>query len=167
MAKNKVSAVLGLLTGALVWGLIWYPYRVLEEHGLSGIQATLATYAVALLLALVLFRGELGGREHTDNLYGAILSWDGQPAAYQVERIGVLEADLKDIGAEFQKLLDSELPAVNKALEGAGMKAIEPPPAKVAAVTTRRGGGAQAGVEFDADAVGMPAQLPTSRIVLH
>lgn len=111
--------------------------------------------------------GEERLREHTDNLYGAILSWDGQPAAYQVERIGVLEADLKDIGAEFQKLLDSELPAVNKALEGAGMKAIEPPPAKVAAVTTRRGGGAQGGVEFDADAVGMPAQLPTSRIVLH
>ena len=78
MAKNKVSAVLGLLTGALVWGLIWYPYRVLEEHGLSGIQATLATYAVALLLALVLFRGELGGLRRPDLilvLIGLVAGW--------------------------------------------------------------------------------------------
>ena len=111
--------------------------------------------------------GEERLREHTDNLYGAILSWDGQPAAYQVERIGVLEGELKDVAGEFRKLLDSELPAVNKALGGAGLPAIEPPPAKVAAATTRRGGGTQAGVEFDADAVGLPAALPTSRIVLH
>ena len=111
--------------------------------------------------------GEERLREHTDNLYGAILSWDGQPAAYQVERIGVLEGDLADINAEFKKLLDTELPAVNKALEGAGLPAIEAAPAKVAVATTRRGGGAQGGVEFDADAVGMPASLPAARIVLH
>ena len=79
----------------------------------------------------------------------------------------MLEGDLADIAAEFQKLVDSDLPAVNKALEGAGLPAIEAPPAKVAVATTRRGGGAQGGVEFDADAVGMPAALPTSRIVLH
>jgi drug/metabolite transporter (DMT)-like permease len=61
LAKNRISAVAGLLTGALVWGLIWFPYRALEERGLSGLQATGVTYAVALVLALVLFRGRLGG----------------------------------------------------------------------------------------------------------
>ena len=47
-------AVTALLVGALVWGLIWYPYRVLREAGINGIAATTATYAVALLLGLIL-----------------------------------------------------------------------------------------------------------------
>lgn len=60
MTDGKASAVLGLLTGALVWGLIWYPYRLLEEAGMSGSLATLASYAVALIAAVALFRRELG-----------------------------------------------------------------------------------------------------------
>jgi drug/metabolite transporter (DMT)-like permease len=59
VAKGKTGAVLGLLTGALVWGLIWYPYRLLEEAGVSGSLATLASYAVAVIAAVVLFRREL------------------------------------------------------------------------------------------------------------
>jgi drug/metabolite transporter (DMT)-like permease len=59
LAKNKLSAVLGLLTGALVWGLIWYPYRVLDASGASGLHATLITYALALGLSLLLFRRQL------------------------------------------------------------------------------------------------------------
>lgn len=59
MAKNKLSAVLGLLTGALVWGLIWYPYRALDASGASGLHATLITYALALGLSLLLFRRQL------------------------------------------------------------------------------------------------------------
>lgn len=60
MTEGKAGAVLGLLTGALVWGLIWYPYRLLEEAGMSGSLATLASYAVALIAAVALFRRELG-----------------------------------------------------------------------------------------------------------
>jgi len=37
------------MTGALVWGLIWYPFRVLQDAGVSGLPATLATYFLALL----------------------------------------------------------------------------------------------------------------------
>jgi drug/metabolite transporter (DMT)-like permease len=59
LAKNKLSAVLGLLTGALVWGLIWDPYRTLDEQGVTGIVGTLTTYAVALLLSVALFRRQL------------------------------------------------------------------------------------------------------------
>ena len=47
--KNKSLPVTSVLTGALVWGLIWYPYRVLQEAGVSGALATLLTYALALL----------------------------------------------------------------------------------------------------------------------
>ncbi|HEY7761286.1 MAG TPA: DMT family transporter [Burkholderiales bacterium] len=60
MTEGKAGAVLGLLTGALVWGLIWYPFRALEEVGVSGSLATLASYSVGLLTALALFRRELG-----------------------------------------------------------------------------------------------------------
>jgi drug/metabolite transporter (DMT)-like permease len=41
--------VLGVLSGALVWGVIWYPYRVLQDSGVSGAVATLLTYALAML----------------------------------------------------------------------------------------------------------------------
>ena len=65
---GKASAVAGLLTGALVWGLIWYPYRVLEEAGVRGTLATLATYAVALVTACIWFRHRLGALRHPDRL---------------------------------------------------------------------------------------------------
>lgn len=41
--------IAGILSGALVWGLIWYPYRVLQEAGVSGPLATLITYLLAML----------------------------------------------------------------------------------------------------------------------
>lgn len=42
------SALAGLLAGAIVWGLIWYPYRVLDAAGVGGVPATTLTYLVAL-----------------------------------------------------------------------------------------------------------------------
>jgi drug/metabolite transporter (DMT)-like permease len=49
-------AVGALLTGALVWGLIWYPYRILRDAGIGGIPATTLTYAVALVIAVLVWR---------------------------------------------------------------------------------------------------------------
>lgn len=50
MSSNQnVLPVAGILSGALVWGLIWYPYRVLQETGVGGPLATLITYTLALL----------------------------------------------------------------------------------------------------------------------
>ncbi len=46
---------MGLLFGAIVWGLIWYPYRHLESAGISGIQSSLITYGVALALGAIIF----------------------------------------------------------------------------------------------------------------
>jgi drug/metabolite transporter (DMT)-like permease len=48
-SKQYVFPVAGILSGALVWGLIWYPYRVLQETGVSGPLATLITYLLAML----------------------------------------------------------------------------------------------------------------------
>ncbi len=58
--RDKGVAVAALLTGALVWGLIWYPYRVLDAAGIDGIVASTLTYGVAFFLGLVFFRRSLG-----------------------------------------------------------------------------------------------------------
>ena len=55
--KTNVVAVSCLLTGALVWGLIWYPYRALQAAGVGGALASFLTYFLALLPGLFLFRG--------------------------------------------------------------------------------------------------------------
>ncbi len=51
--------VAALLTGATVWGLIWYPYRALDAAGVGGALATTLTYAGALVLGFVLLRPKL------------------------------------------------------------------------------------------------------------
>jgi len=48
-SKQNVITIAGILSGALVWGLIWYPFRMLDEAGVSGPLATMATYLLALL----------------------------------------------------------------------------------------------------------------------
>lgn len=56
---HRRVALASLVTGALVWGLIWYPYRVLRDAGIDGIAATTLTYLLALLLALLVWRPRL------------------------------------------------------------------------------------------------------------
>jgi drug/metabolite transporter (DMT)-like permease len=48
-SKQNVLPAAGILSGALVWGLIWYPYRALQETGVTGPLATLITYLLAML----------------------------------------------------------------------------------------------------------------------
>lgn len=45
-------AVLSLLLGATLWGLIWYPMRLLEQQGLSGVWLALILYGAAWLVSL-------------------------------------------------------------------------------------------------------------------
>ena len=58
---GSAAAVAALFAGATVWGLIWYPYRLIEAAGMSGLVATTLTYAVALLIGLIIFRRQLRG----------------------------------------------------------------------------------------------------------
>ncbi len=77
--------------------------------------------------------GEERLREHTDQLYGAIMGYEGAPGAYQMERIGVLEGELADIEQQLEALLATELPGLNQALQQIGQPAIVAPP-RVAAM---------------------------------
>jgi drug/metabolite transporter (DMT)-like permease len=44
-----------LLFGAAVWGVVWYPYRLLNQGGLDGIWSTFITYGLALVVGCALF----------------------------------------------------------------------------------------------------------------
>lgn len=49
--------VFSLLLSATLWGLFWYPLRLLEQAGLSGLWSTLLIYTGTLPLLLYLLRG--------------------------------------------------------------------------------------------------------------
>ena len=54
--QNKnVLAILGLLFGAASWGVIWYPYRLISEAGVTGVAASFYTYSIAVLIGILLF----------------------------------------------------------------------------------------------------------------
>jgi drug/metabolite transporter (DMT)-like permease len=56
IGNNKNSfAVFGLLFGATIWGIIWYPYRLLADVGISGFSSTFYTYAIATLLTSLIY----------------------------------------------------------------------------------------------------------------
>jgi hypothetical protein len=73
--------------------------------------------------------GEIRLREHTDELYGALMGYEGRPGSYLLERIDVLRADYAAIDADFAKLMADKLPGINRALEAKGLPAIAAPPA--------------------------------------
>jgi len=55
---QRTLAISSLVYAATLWGLMWYPYRLLNEAGVGGIASSLFTYAVPLLAL-----GWLHGRE--------------------------------------------------------------------------------------------------------
>jgi len=53
--KQNFFAVFGLLFGAVCWGIIWYPYRLMAEAGYSGIVSSFYTYSIAVAMGCILF----------------------------------------------------------------------------------------------------------------
>jgi len=49
---NRLLPVLSLLFTASLWGMIWYPLRLLEAQGLHGLWSALVSYGAILLLFL-------------------------------------------------------------------------------------------------------------------
>lgn len=57
--KSFIPApALALLAGASLWGVVWYPYRLLAQAGIDGLWSTFFTYGFALVLGVVLFPRE-------------------------------------------------------------------------------------------------------------
>lgn len=65
---EPLSPVLALLLGAAMWGVSWYPLRLLEAQGFYGVWLTLGVYTGALFVglpAVLRHRDELGSHVGT------------------------------------------------------------------------------------------------------
>ncbi|HNR10463.1 DMT family transporter [Nitrosomonas sp. H1_AOB3] len=72
--QKKLLPVASLLLGAAIWGVAWYPYRLLEQAGMRGELSTTLAYSIALLIGLILFRRQLRISEILNPAAG-ILFW--------------------------------------------------------------------------------------------
>jgi hypothetical protein len=87
--------------------------------------------------------GEERLREHTDQLYGALLSFEGKPGDYQIAYTDALRRELGDVTKEFDELLTKDLPGLNDSLKSKGKPAITARPAKVAMNKTELSSGSR------------------------
>jgi photosystem II stability/assembly factor-like uncharacterized protein len=110
--------------------------------------------------------GEERIREHTDQLYGALLSYEGKPGDYHLAYIDTLRRELDDVTKDFEQLLSKDLPAFNQSLKGKGKEEVKSPPAKVA-VNEENLGSANFATSNDPDDVVGSTILPTNFRLLH
>jgi hypothetical protein len=71
--------------------------------------------------------GEERLREHMDQLYGALLSYEGRPANTLIAYTDALGRELADVEQSFDSLRTGDLAKANAALQAKGMPAIELP----------------------------------------
>lgn len=70
--------VLSLLFSATLWGIVWYPLRLLEAQGLSGLWSAAISYGAALLVSLGMFvreRRSLRGNVFLLILLSLVAGW--------------------------------------------------------------------------------------------
>ncbi|HUM11583.1 MAG TPA: hypothetical protein VLT82_11580 [Myxococcaceae bacterium] len=70
--------------------------------------------------------GEERLREHLDFVYRALLSDEGKPSPYQMERVATLGRELDEVGAGTDALLRTDLGPLNQELQKRGLKPITP-----------------------------------------
>lgn len=64
-SNNKnFFAIFGLLFGAVCWGIIWYPYRLMNEAGISGVASSFYTYSLAIFVGTIVFARHWRGILH-------------------------------------------------------------------------------------------------------
>ncbi len=55
MKIKSYLPIFSLLFGAFVWGIIWYPYRLMAQAGVSGIYSSLYVFILTIAIALPYF----------------------------------------------------------------------------------------------------------------
>jgi photosystem II stability/assembly factor-like uncharacterized protein len=131
-AAMRVHAVFGA-ESALMDRIL--PLRAAAQKAMAGVpegdalRKTLADFegkvdAVRNQIVATTEGGAITGeerlREHTDQLYGAILSYEGKPADYQIANIDNLKRQLDEVTKQFDDITSKEWPALNETLKGAG-----------------------------------------------
>ncbi|MCI0508106.1 MAG: DMT family transporter [Gammaproteobacteria bacterium] len=72
-----VLPVISLLITASLWGIAWYPLRIAESHGISGLWTSLMIYGAALLCGSLVFWRKLGEIAQQPLLLAAIAITNG------------------------------------------------------------------------------------------
>ena len=111
--------------------------------------------------------GEERLREHTDQLYGAILSYEGKPGEYQTAYIDALKRELEDVTKDFEQLVAKDLPSLNETLKSKGQAPIAPPSTKVALQEDAVNSAGSFNPLGDSDAPELKATLPANFRLLH
>ncbi len=96
--------------------------------------------------------GEERIREHTDNLYGALLRHEGKPAVYQEARIVALRRELEDVQRDFDQLAATEVKALDAALRERSL----PPIPTTAATAALDSPGPTMAAQSDSGAIARP-----------
>ena len=60
LLRVRAAPALAILMGSSVWGLAWFPYRMLAQWGVAAVPAQIGTASVALLLLTLVYRRSLG-----------------------------------------------------------------------------------------------------------
>jgi hypothetical protein len=111
--------------------------------------------------------GEERLREHTDQLYGALLSYEGKPGDYQIAYIAALRKELDGVRGEFEQLLTRELSTLNDSLKSKGKEPISPPTATVAVEEQQVGSGSAIAPAGDPDGGRSPVITPAKIRIFH
>jgi photosystem II stability/assembly factor-like uncharacterized protein len=85
--------------------------------------------------------GEQRLREYTDDLYGAITSYEGKPGDYLIERTDALHHELKDVEDEFDNFQKNDLAKLNDTLKSKNIDPVAVPAAPPAADNGANAGG--------------------------
>jgi len=73
--------------------------------------------------------GEERIRENLDNLFGALLVYEGKPSENMIARSDELQREIDAASKEFAALVSQDVPAVNRLLQGKDLPPISVPPA--------------------------------------
>lgn len=92
MKPSSTAPAVAILIGAAFWGVVWYPFRLLNAAGLDGIWTTLIVYGLALVIGAAVFHRHLGSLFRLQPLawlMGAAIGWSN--LAYV---LGVLQGEV-------------------------------------------------------------------------
>ena len=132
--KNAFSKEQEVTEGAKLAAQVYKEMPVLPESDpLRAQLASLSDKADTIRKQIVATKeggaitGEERLREHMDQLYGALMSYEGKPAATLIAYTGALDRELGDVEGAFAKLQQGDLAAANAALKAKGLPEIALP----------------------------------------
>ncbi len=136
---NRMSGVvdkikgLQMLAGRAAQGLPEKdPVRVKLEKLIATAQAQLTEIVATKEGGAI--TGEERIREHADQVYGALMSYEGKPAGYQVARVEALAKELDGVQTAVDALIARDVPPINDALTRKGLAPLTPAALKTAAI---------------------------------